>query len=292
MANPALETLRQIRDAITGRTFACTAREISLPFEWRTAIIPAATRHGAVDGHAGSNDYLSPRQIAVDLIHVYGAGESFRTVMRDLELVIGRGNPLELTFVEGDGTPWLWDVRLTKFDKKHARDMAVLATMPLAFVAPDPWQRAQFKPGINRLDDGLLLDNGLYLDEDLDAFALTGAITSHAVTNTGSAPDEAPIVRLTGPIVGLANVEFHDDAGNVVGFYYSGGIAAGETVTFDAEQEEVTSTNPAISAYQYFRRYDNQDVWGRLAPGANTVYIGCTSVGGSAACVLDWAPRK
>lgn len=295
---PVIENLKNIRDTQTNRSFACTAVDIAMPQDWRTAIQPAVTRHGGIDAHAGSNDYLSPRAITTTLVHRYLPGETFKTVSFALESVITRGNPLELTFIEEDGTAWLFEnVRLTKYEKKMNKDMAVLCTIPLAFIAPDPRQRALYAPGRLLLDNGLFLNNGFLLNDDPSTFDLTiGTSTSKDVFNTGSASDDAPIVVFQGTIGGALNFRYYDDAGNVTGWDCApapGGyvVQAGETLTVDAEQLEVVSSL-GTDPYARFSPLPGQEGWGRIASGHNGIYIIYGGVAPPASCTLRWSPRK
>lgn len=307
MANPWLENLRQIKNVTTGKTFACTAKNLHLPYDWRTAITDVPNADGGVDAHVGSPDYLKSRTIDTTLVHAYAAGESFKTVMTALETVIGRGHPLELTFVENDGTIWLWDVRLAKFDKRHTLDWSYYVEIPLQFIAADPRQRAVVKPGTLLLDNGLFLDATptWYLDTDPDLVLLSGTTTTHTITNTvGTAPDEAPIVDLSGPITGPVVLSFTADDGSVVSWTYNASVAAGEHVRVDATQPEVTSSNAAINAYANFflgsyssgpgptRQPPNQSSWGRITPGTNTLTLTCGGYSAPASFLTSWAPRK
>jgi hypothetical protein len=296
---PALENLKVIRNLTTGKEFACTATDLAMPQDWRTAIAPAVTRHGGVDGHAGSNDYLSPRAISANIIHVYdrAAGETFKTVTYALETVITRGDPLELIFVEEDETAWVFEgARLTKYDKKMNKDMAILALFPLAFTAPDPRQRAQYEVGRLLLNNGLLLDDGHLLNDDPNTFDLSGTQTIKHFLNTGPAPDDALVLTLEGPIFGAVSVSYYDDAGNVRGFSYAAdqngwGVQAGEVLTVDGEQLEVVS-NISTDAYSRFFPFPNQEGWGEIASGDNTVIITSAGMGAPASCSLKWFPRK
>jgi len=310
-AVPVIENLKTITDMQTGKSFTCTAVTIDMPQDWRTAITPALGRHGGVDAHGLARDLLNPRTISVTLVHTYGPGESYKTVINALEAVITRGNPLELTFVEEDDTAWLFEhVRLSKYDKKMNKDMARLCTIPLVFTAPDPRQRTLYDPGIRLLNTGLYLDNGFYLDDNANTYSLTGATnTPHYLVNTGTATDEAPIITLVGPITGKVTVAYYDEYRTSTGFYlfadYGGmGVRAGETVTVDAEQPEVTSTLdgttyapagvaiPVPTAYSRFVPFANQEGWGRIAPGNNTVVVQYTSVTSPASASIRWFPRK
>lgn len=292
MANPMIENLKNIRDTVTNKSVAVTSKSLKLPFDWRTAINDAIGVDGGIDSHAGQRDTLKPRTIDAMIVRKYGVGESFATVTHDLEVVIGRGNPLELTFAEDTGVIWYWSVRLSRFDKTHAIDFVSSAEFSLQFIAADPRQRAAVKPNAFLLDNGLLLDNGVYFDDDADNVPLTGLATSHAINNTiGSASDEAPSLDLFGPMVGPIVVTYADDAGNTLSVQYASNIAAGEHVRIDGAQLEVTSSTGA-NAYAAFSLPANQESWGRIAPGQNTVLLTCSSYGANAAFTTSWFPRK
>lgn len=311
MSWPTIENMHQIRDTVTGVTFACTVNQLDYPVDWQTAIIATPYGHGGVDGHAGQNDWMAPRAITVNIVHAYNRamGETFKVVANALEQVISQGNPLELTMQEEDGTIWLWsNVRLTKYDKRLSKDSVILAEFPLAFTAPDPQQHALYKPGTAILDNGLLLDDSptWFFDTDPDAFNLDYAhtTTTHVISypaTTGAAPDFAPVLQITGPIVCPLFYQFIDPAGNIIQGSYGvnprtfaqTNIQAGETLTIDPAQLDVSSTLLGAAAYGYFQSPTTTDLWGIVRPGGNNkIVLNYVSAGSPAAAVVNWAPRK
>lgn len=300
---PWIENLKQIRDVVTNETFVCTAKELDLPYEWRTSIVNAPGREGGFNALSGGRAYLGPRTVAATLIKVYTGNDTWKSVMHDLESVLNPGNELELTFVEEDGSVWYWfHVLCSRFDKRETLTWRGYCEIPLTFVCPDPRQRAQYKPGVPLLDTGLFLDdptsaNAWLLDTDPDAFPITAGTTPHDITNPSSAADEAPIATLHGPMtiaLGVTYIYFiyDDQFGNRNYWAYTRNIAAGETVTVDAEQLTVVSSDTTVDAYGSFVVPTNQDSWGRIAVGLNHIYVVCATFGAGAAATVGWVPRK
>jgi len=296
-ANPWIENLRVITDTVTKRFVNCTAKQIDAGYAWRTGITDATGADGGYDTVPGRN-FLKPRQISCTLIKVYDltVPESFKTATRDMERVLNPGNPLTLTFVEDDGTIWDWDVRVMSYDKAHSMNWKGYMEFPITFIAPDPRQRARYKPGILLLDDGLLLDNGWNLDNDPDIFAITATLQNQIIANNGNAPDEAPIVSLQGPLTGPIYVNYYDGNQSPALFLfqwkYNLNIAANETVTVDPTQPEVTSSLANVDAYHNFVPPTNTRSWGIILVGTTIVQFSCQGFAAPASGAVQWWPRK
>jgi len=283
---------------ITNVSFPCTVKSFSYPLDWKTAIVPTPFGHGGLDAHAGSNDWLQPRTVTIEIVHVYRDTETYKIVSNNLEAVISQGNPLELTTQEEDQAIWLWSgLRLQKYDKKlTAGDFAHYAIYPLTFIAPDPQQRALAKPGTLVLDNGLYLDDTpvFYLDTDPDNFVLGATSpTSLAINNsTGISPDFAPIIDLFGPITGPIFGQYQDSSGLSPRWTYNASVAAGEQVRIDAVQQDVSSSTIGSAAYQNFTAPFGTDLWGIIRPGSLTFTLSYTSAASPANATVGWAPRK
>jgi hypothetical protein len=298
---PWIENLRKIRDTVTNRAFACTAKEIQVPMQWRTGIVDANGADGGIDTVHGRN-YLKFRTITCTLVARYNpATDSFATVTAALEAVINPGNPLELTFVDDQNRTWYWHVRAQNYDKVHSMKWVGYCEFPIVFAAADPRQRAAIKPGTTLLDDGLFLDDGWNLDEDPDVFDLDTLHqgTNHTITNDGTAADLAPIVSFTGPITGGIYGTWYYADGTYIQWAYGGSVAAGETVTVDAEQLEVASTLTAVDAYHLFyppgatrNTTAAKGSWGFVDIGTTTFQLAYTAAGAGSSCAIKWWPRK
>jgi len=295
---PYIENPHLLRDLTTNASFPCTARSFDYSFDWKTTIVATPFGHGGIDAHAGSNDWLAPRVVTMTLIHVYKAGETYKTVSNALEAVIGQGNALELTTVEEDGTIWLWSgLRLQKYDKKLvAGQHAGAAEYPLTFIAPDPQQRAFYKPGTLLLDNGRYLDAvpPWYLDTDPDNFLLTSTAVFHTINNTtGISPDYAPTVTLTGPMTAPIAVYYLDANGvTILSWAYNTSLSAGEILHVNGAQQDVSSTLTGSAAYAHFTPPAGTDLWGIIRPGLSSISVQCAGVASPAAASVDWAPRK
>jgi len=288
---PWIENLRVITDAVTQRFVNCTAKQIEAGYAWRSGVVDAVGSDGGIDTVPGRN-FLKARQISVTLVKVYGANETFKTATRDMEMVLNPGNPLTLTFVEDDGRTWFWDVRVLSYDKVHSLTWVGYMEFPITFVAVDPRQRAQFKPGIYLLDDGHFLDDGWTLDIDPDAYSLSGTTNDHTITNDGTASDEAPIVSLQGPITGPITGTYRYTNGPNISWSYGLSIASGETVTIDASQPEVVSSNPSVDAYHAFTPPTATRGWGFIDVGTTHFVLTYQSAVNPASCSISWSPRK
>jgi len=296
MASP-FENITNLMNTMSGTSFPCTCKEISAPYEFRTALVEVTGSPGAYDAHAGGADPIKYRTVTLQIIHVYRAGETYSSVWGAFDAVCALGQSIELTMRDAAGATWYQQGRVQRVDKKEALTDVGSVEIPVTFLFPNPFWSAKYKSGILRADTGLFANTGLLADQDPDRFPITGQTTSHIVANSGYAPDLAPTIVLTGPLpapIAIANNAVLIRPGQGMALVYTHAILAGETVTIDCAQLDVSSTNTAVYAYQYLNPLQpGQDRWFQIAAGNNQIVINTGSPSCNAGtATINWSPKK
>ncbi len=291
-----LEVVSAMTDALQGTyPVSLLEQKLVMPRERRTAGYAVADGSGAVDPRAGGADPLKDCLATLSFEVTYGgtadAYASATAAWDDFIVKCAHGRPLTVQLTESDGSlRFVKGAKVTRWDKATMLQNIGWVAIQCTIWMPDPYPKAQFRPGVRRLDTGNILDSGQFLDVDPDVVAVTSTAMPHTITNTGSAADEAPVVKLTGPLTAPIYLQNNSiPVGNTIMYHvYGANIASGETVTIDFGTLTVLSSDSRVDAYSNFYVGPGIGFEFRIEVGPNNLSLVSSGYGAGAYWGTNW----
>lgn len=175
-----------------------------------------------------------------------------------------------------DGTrEWAW-ARVLDGGQKHGPHDVYVSPLELEFSLVSEW-RGERHSGGWVLDDGELLDDGLYLDES-GKYTLSSSPLAITLEN-GNAVVRAVTITVTAGSAAITLLTIRN-ATSACCLVFDGTVAAGKSVVIDAGAQSVL--NDGVAAYAHLVRdatYHQNGAWFEVWPGNNSITV--TKTGGS-----------
>ncbi|HEY1015721.1 MAG TPA: hypothetical protein VGE07_23635 [Herpetosiphonaceae bacterium] len=247
----------------------------------RQAFTPLQT--GSVYDHAGADQSRKDQALISrsGMLVEQAGGDTLLAQLRQIQAYYGYRNYLIREM--DDGTfERIW-ARFVALNVPRTADNLVTLEVSTDFVPlASTWLGRNFHQ--LELDDGHLLDSGLFLDGTAGILISTNP-TTFTLTNNGNAISRYVIIRVVP--AGSSMTSLTIKCGQAE-WTFSGTVVAGQTLEINTGACSVL--NNGVDAYASFAFTGNHtmDDWFRLNPGANSVTITRTGASGGATVYVEY----
>lgn len=161
--------------------------------------------------------------------------------------------------------------------------------LDMQFAVYTPWYE-DYCAGAWVLDDGEVLDDGLYLDGACAVeLVLATGNDDTTLTNGGNAPTTYMTVSITAKTTSITAASVYIDAGDHICYIsWAGTLAANKTLIIDGRNQKVTNDGaPDTGTITVNTAAHTSNYWLELAPGSNDVTV--TRSGGGATSAVAFS---
>lgn len=197
-----------------------------------------------------------------------------------------RGLRRRLWATMADGTMRFCWARLARIRHERAWRNTLFVPVELTFEVPNPGWNGTGHGAQWRLDEGEVLDAGLYLDYDAAVALEADGSTTITLANGGNRTVNNVVISLTAGAASISNIRFQLSPCD---FTFTGTVAAGKTLDIDCGTRSVL--NDGADAYASLTLGGAHSVadWLQLAAGSNDLVMTYSgNAGGDATVELEY----